>query len=563
MNSGQRMSLITKRQSRKTHKKEEKDIIGFLNDGFPHIIDLFLGDMVSYDTFLEIQKVPRWQASLLPSWKRQWERNNTQSPVWRMLSSRIQNLIPSLTSRLNCRNLYGYRDLCQCIDDDMQKIINNFKKGFRWHIQEAIIDFSKYGDTSRLSVEYTVPVSITYIGVSDKYIFVVFNNLGWKIKKFNRWTLTSTDYQYHLNLRTRKMYLNSRVVALHCGWKYFSSFIILDLETLKRIQVIGGEFDDQFSHRHIDSCCFLTEDFFYHTCMSHTGMCTGLFSTDIYQWNQSTLLFELVRKEEFKYKCDYFWCAKPKMYVDDIYLIYDWYEGDLADRFVRRIQVRCTKTWKLVHDRRFRYYSFIRREYEYGIIVILTKFNFKRCMIAWDVYKNTLKPIKDYPTDLYYSIQDYRASTTHLGFYQTLFDSRHSVHRCDKESSEKPDAGTRLLGRIQSLFTREIHAPITDHDSLAIHRLLYFDAVQAIGTISSETGEQLIVLDFIWHCSPSFHVHISSSSSSSSPSSYFFYISDWIWMCIISNEIHYFDAFNWILIWLNNQPGLVNDQSFS
>ena len=436
---------------------KELDVILYLQGKFPHSVEHIFGELVNEEALFKIRNIPRWSAALLPIWKLRWERNVAQFPLWRVLSSRAEYYESLSTKKLNHRDAHCYRDLYHNIQDCIQKIENNKKKGFDQQPKQKIIDFEgtidKYKHISRIHIDH-------------KHIFVGLSGISPfdDIRVFKRWSLTPVSCEsFETVASIQDIQVNNRVVVIE---SYFfvlkTDYVlkVLDAETLDTIQIIcetpntliaessyylsQEDIEEGITASMVDCCFYLSGDLLYHIVVFEKQPVWADYFAIIntHQWNKSSGHFETIRKRKFEFSSWNENVEKLKVYVDDRYCIFEWvqYGNDLQ----RHFEVRCINTMELKNARKFQDDSYIKTEYNDGIIVVP---KLKSSAIAWDVHNNKVRPIASHPYHL-----------------DNLFDSI----------------------TISNLF-----------DSFTISNLSYSDEVQAFGVVPSYNGYKLVIADLI------------------------------------------------------------------
>lgn len=459
---------------------ENTDMVGYLRNGYPHLLELIFGQLVSFETFLDMQGVSRWEAALLPVWKTHWQRH-MKDHGWRALSSRIEHRDPALVKHATCRDTTDYRDLCVRISDSFWQIKKNIENGSSQKSQAAIIDIFKDPDDS---------FSVQNVVLNHQHIFAVLSTVGgWKIKMFNRWTLTPLSSR-NFKSTIGNLQLNRHVVVFQCGWGSSSYLEVLDVNTLKHLETIyRGSIVLPPHIQDNGSCFFLTEDQLYYFQLVHDNsrhIChafVGVLRLHPYKGR-----FAEVETFSFSYKSQHPH-YDPRIYVDDKYLILDSFEEN-EDRY-RHVQARCVKTAKLVRQHHFRRHDAIEREYKNGIIMALAQVNYFRFIVAWDVHNNRVEGVIHHAVSI--SSHVISASMNHFPEYQMVY----CKHRCKMQiiSKETKDSSkSKLWSKIRWLGTKK-YFNFDPSGSIALERILYCDGIQVIGT--SRLGEKLIVLDLI------------------------------------------------------------------
>lgn len=448
--------------TKKDDLEKERDSITLLQKQCPAIFEYVFGELISYETLLEMQKVPRWQSTLSNAWKRRYSSKMAKCPIWRTLSSRATSYEPSLVIKLNGGHPDNYRKLCQRIEETSQSIKNNLEVGYFQPTKEAIISFFK--DEYAPNTCY-----VTEMAVNHQHIFIVYRiKKGWRVKVYNRWNLT-LEKHFDSRFRIFNLQINSRFAVFQI-MKYGANIIhVLDTNALKILQTIPEDpWNRNIGPNRGFDCFFLSEELLYVAHMSLDDWPSAIYETivDIRSFNHSTGCFETIKKNQFKYNGTRPFTF-PKMYVDDKYLILDCLEK-VNTKWVRNIQVQCIKTLRLICNRKFRYVVDTKREYINGKIIAFHAIDQSLVEVLWDVNENVVQKTANTDENL--------SDVTHFSDYQVSLIAN---HRCSvkfvRKAQDSEESGQATVARPYE--TR------LNHD-LAKDCILYCDGVQIITTLN-------------------------------------------------------------------------------
>ena len=452
--------------------EENLDAIIYLSTAVPHIFEHICGDLLSYGAFVELQKISRWQLALLPVWKKHWERKVREIPVWMTLFERIQ------CEFLFMKNANYYRDLCRLVEERLQRIENNFKYGSSVRIAQATVKLAK--DLLQES-----QFSTSDLLVNHKHVIVASSYRGkGVIEMFNRWTSEKLNIRYGFKRRVKRLQCNTHYLV--CQLESTGLFKVLSVDTQKKFQTIRIKLDAQFGNRRLfNDCFFLTEELLYYVALVSGDGVFPIVAVNTYRVNPSTGHFKIFQRRGFVYY-SYYSHFDPKVYVDSRYFILDCDDSN-RHRLSRCIQVRRIETLELVHDQSFLSSKNIKKEYQNGTIVALTKENGQLCVVVWDVYKNITKRIIGHPliSDLPFCSS---ASVTHFTDYQIVADKSDGCKLKILSKTENAKANGSLI-TIDPFRLRK-RMDWSQLDLLSF----YFDGVQFIGIFRSD---RVVILNLI------------------------------------------------------------------
>ena len=338
------------------------DIISQL-EGVPHVLEEIFHhvDIATIRQSVNVSTTWKRLINSLNLWKCVWKKNLKMSPTWRTLSTRMEHLQPQLWDRMKKCDASSYREAFRYVEGNVRQISQSAKENL--YFQTV---FNAY-------------FHISIFRMNDKYVFT--NDMS-QVLIYNRWTRQLVKHfrcGYVLDMQ-----LNDRFLVVRLS----DEIVVYDVQKLECIQKLEiDELDCAATF-----CLGLDVVFIYEKRMHEDHLEFG-----VHRWNASAARFFRDTETEERLKVTFVDFNDMSMYVDEKFLILDFYIW--AD-YSRLIQIFSLETMQLIRERKFGYNSGIRAEYHDGGIVVHTFPADGRpsCVALWDVDKDTVQPIADHPS---------------------------------------------------------------------------------------------------------------------------------------------------------------------
>ena len=434
--------------------------------GFPHILTaIFSG--VSHETLLAAEQVSSsWKSvlSLIDIWRTRWRKNEKVSPMWKILSTRMEHREPN------------YREADKHVEGNIGRIL-----------ECSIIKYS------------CIPTNYTYsslilgesckVLVDHRYIYSCFK-LG-KIRILNRWTrkcikIIDPTSLYGQTIMGQRLSERHLTIKLRCG-----TIVIYDLATLNTTQIIRHNY---FERKCGGGFC-VTSDILVNCCYDadRSVLIVRKFNHETGLFGPGGIMVPLVYDSNYR-----------EVYCWDKYIIVDTLQKNFvsyAGRSGRTVTAFDMESVRPVKEKNFTepYNIITKRECHDGTIV---SFDYDRdCLVTWNVGKDIVQPIKEHSRKQGkdgYKETRYSARVDHHPDYQYIISESNGKINLDifkiegliqVQSKTFDENSSKIMMRLLNHLI-----PIPNQRVL---QTCYFDGVQLIFMgIDSDGVEGLHIFEF-------------------------------------------------------------------